>query len=311
MSQLGEELVHCPPCFPGVGIDFLTPAVVKANLIKTKARLVGLSDETLLSYPVMVDPSKIMAMDLLAKLYELMAFACEYSKLPVIPSKMILVTLEHGVSPLSPLAFVQYGNYNAIKENYEEGYHNVKLGLALMKQSPSRAYDCQILANSAYTRTHVEPLQTAIELYLDAFKAAMKSGDTGFSIKCAQFYNGISFWAGKNLGELARSMKETMMLIRFHKNLLFASMMLPIVRLTLRMVSESATTQQNSLTSVFGEILGEEDVAAKIPSVVIAKHFNGFYEGLIFREFDKARDCAESFFSLKTKSTGVLYHRVL
>eukprot|EP00984_Skeletonema_dohrnii_P035503 scaffold35356_cov155-Skeletonema_dohrnii-CCMP3373.AAC.1 len=170
-----------------------------------------------------------MAMELLANLCELLTFSGETLKVKFILSKMIQITLKHGMSPLSPLAFVHYGNFVAIiRQNYEVGYHYVKLGLTLMKQSPSRAHDCQMIYNSAYTRMHVEPMQTSVEFFLDGFRAAMKSGDTRNAMKCAYFYDVACFWVGKKLDELARSMKETVKQMRFHKNLVLMSLLLPI-----------------------------------------------------------------------------------
>lgn len=263
----------------------------------------------------MVDPSKIMAMELLADLSDLLAYSYETAKANFILSKMIRLTLKHGMSPHSPLAFVQYGNFNALMyQNYEVGYHYVKLGLALMKQSSSRVQDCQVIFFSAYTRLHVEPLQAAVELFLDGFKAAMRSGATRDAMKCAYFYDICSFWAGKRLNEVARSMEETIKQMRFHKHIVLISIMLPIVRTTLRMVGESAIPQQNNMTCVFGETHGEEDMTEKIPSAMITKNFIDCYEAFIFRQFGNVRDCAEKFFSLPSltiHACRIMYPRVL
>eukprot|EP00986_Skeletonema_menzelii_P013347 scaffold7689_cov139-Skeletonema_menzelii.AAC.1 len=316
LASLGEELSSSPRWVPQLVIDYVTPSVVQKHLSKTEAKLAGLSDEALMSYPIMVDPSKIMAMELLAKLSELAWYAGKHAQLPLIPSKMIQISLKHGMSALSPLAFVNYGNCISLtSENYEVGYQYVKLGLALMKQSPSRVQDGQVIFHSAYTRMHVEPMQTAVELYLDGFNAAMRSGDTGFAMKCAYFYDVCSFWAGMKLDDLAESMKETLMRLRFHKNLLIASMMLPIVRLTLRMVGEAANTQQNSLTSVFRETHGEEDMADKIPLVMRTNYFMDCYEAFIYRRFGKVTESAEKIFSLNVLNTSnskfVMCNRIL
>jgi len=315
LKILGEELSSSPSWVPRLVLDYITPSVIRQQLSKTEAKLAELSDESLLSYPVMASPSKMMAMELMSRLFELAFFAGENTKLLFIPSKMIEISLNHGMSPLSPLAFVQYGNCNAIiGQNYEVGYHYVKLGLALMKQSPSRSHDCQIILHSAHTRMHVEPLQTACEIFLDGFKAAMKTGDSRYAMTCVHFYDGACFWASKKLDELVRSMEATLKQLRFHKNLLLISIMLPVVRSTLRMVGESVIPQQNSLTSVFGETHNEQDMAEKNQSVMITNQFTKFYEAFIFREFDKARDCANRFFSsLKmVKFSNVVFtHRVL
>ena len=103
-------------------------------------------------------------------------------------------------------------------------------------------------------------------------------------------------------------MEETLSQLRFHKNLVLISIMLQIVRLTLRLVGESLIPQQNSLTSLFGETHNEEAIADKVSSAMITKQFIKCYESFIFREFDKARDCAEKFFS---NSGSPLYVRTL
>jgi predicted ATPase len=45
----------------------ITPTVIEDHLDNTKAQLAGLSDDTLLSYPAMVSPSKILAMEFLVR----------------------------------------------------------------------------------------------------------------------------------------------------------------------------------------------------------------------------------------------------
>ena len=118
----------------------------------------------------------------------------------------------------------------------------------------------------------------------------------------------------KLLDEVTKSMEETIIQMRFHKNLVLISCMLPIVRLTRRLVGESAIPQKSSLTSVFGETTNEEDIADRLPGIMITKHFNGYYESLIYRDLDKAKECAEQVLSLQNliKFSGSAgYHRIL
>lgn len=168
--------------------------------------------------------------------------------------------------------------------------------------------------HSTYTRLHVEPMQTAVEFFRNGSLAAMKSGNTRYAMKCACFYDSCCFWAGKKLEEVVKSMEETIKQMRFHKNLLLISFMLPIVRLSLRMIGESVIPQQIGLTSAFGETHDEEDIADKIPTVMLTKHFNMLYEAYIFRDFEETRDCAEKYLSLQnlTMFSGApMYNRIL
>jgi predicted ATPase len=116
---------------------------------------------------------------------------------------------KHGMTPLSPVGFAQYGNYLAlVRGEFEEGYRYVKLALSLMKQMPSRAHDGDIIYDSNHTKLVVEPMQSAVENYLEAFKAAMKNGATRNAMKCSFMYDIESFWSGKKLDAIVEFMKK-------------------------------------------------------------------------------------------------------
>jgi predicted ATPase len=83
LKNLGEEL----PCL-------ITPAVIQHHLDKTKSKLSGLADDSFLSYPLMVNPSKKIAMDVLPNLFEAFSVTGEKASLPIIPLKMIQILLQ-------------------------------------------------------------------------------------------------------------------------------------------------------------------------------------------------------------------------
>jgi predicted ATPase len=287
LSSLGEEL-------PAT----ITPTVINSYLENTKAQLAGISNDTLLSYSAMTNPSKILAMEFLVKLSEILTLIGEKAAMPLIPLKMIQISLTYGMSPLSPVSFAQYGNYLAlVRGEFEEGYRYVKFTLTLMKQMPSRAHDGSIMFYSNHTRLHVEPIQSSIGFYVDAYRASMKSGDP-YAIASSYAYDDICLWSGKELIAVVDSMKKTMKETKYHKNLVLLTLMLPMFRMALRLMGQSDAPEQDDhdLTNAFGETWNEDDITGKHAFPLHAMFFVNLSEALVFREFDEARDAADKYF---------------
>ena len=299
LKSLGEE-------FPAT----ITSSFVQGYLKSTRAKLAGLSDTSLLSYPLMVDSSKIMAMELLVKLHENLTFSGDTTSLPAIPLKMIQISLKHGMTSLSPIGFAQYGNYLAlVREEFEEGYRYAKFALSLMKQIPSRAHDGGVIYYSTHTKLAIEPMQSAVESYLDAYKAAMKSGATKYAIASCYLYDSFRFWLGKRLDVVVESMNTTLKHMKYHKNMLTRSLLLPTCRVALRLMGH------NNMDVVFDKNCEEEDVTGKITSVSDVASFAKLYESLLFREFDKAKKYVEMMFETQSLSgfnmSAPMFHRIL
>lgn len=304
LKSLGEE-------FPAA----ITSSFVQGYLKSTRVKLASLSDESLLSYPLMVDRSKMMAMELCVKLHENLTFSGDTTSLPVIPLKMIQISLKHGMTALSPIGFAQYGNYLAlIREEFEEGYRYVKFALTLMKQIPSRSHDGDVIYYSNHTKLVVEPMQRAVKNYLDAHEAAMRSGATKYAIASSYLYDSFSFWSGKRLDEVVESMKTTMKQMKYHKNMLTRALLLPTNRVALRLMGNN-DTYQSGLNDIFDENREEGNVTGKITSVTVVTDNAKLYESLIFREFDEAKNCVEKMLESQSLSgfnmSAPMYHRIL
>jgi len=268
-------------------------------LDNTKTQLALLPDDTLLSYPAMLNPSKIFAVELLVKLYDSLTIIGERATQRIIPLKVIQISLTYGMSPHSPSAFAQYGNYLAlIEDEFEEGYRYIKFALSLMKKLPSRAHDGTTMFWSTHTRIHIEPMQSSIECYLDAYKAHMKSGNT-YAVSSSSVYNNCCLWSGKELNAVVDSMKDTMKESKYHKNFVVLTLMMPMFRVALRLIgqSDAPAPQQDNLTNAFGETFSEGDNARKYATLLHTMYFAELPEALIFRELNEAEDAAEKYFS--------------
>ncbi len=279
----------------------ITPTVIKHDLDSTKALLASLSDDTLLTYPIMENPSKILALELLSKYYYMLNFAGERAAMLIIPLKVIQLSLTYGMSPISPVGFALYGTFlSVVRNEFQEGYRYSKLALSLMKKIPSRAQDGNVMFHSTCTRIYVEPMQSAIELFPDAYRAALKSGIPQASCIYTYTYGNLSFWSGKALTTVIPSMKETLQNTKFHKNLNIMRQMLPSLRLALRLLGEESSMSQQDQNSLINasDRSSKNDITGKHASYFHSLYFIRLTEALLFRELDAAIDASKDYFSV-------------
>eukprot|EP00985_Skeletonema_marinoi_P007031 scaffold3085_cov127-Skeletonema_marinoi.AAC.2 len=287
LSSLDEELPSA-----------VTPLVIKQYLDKTKTKLAIISDDILLSYPAMINPSKILAVEFLVKLYGSLTLIGERAAIPIIPLKVIQISLTYGMSPHSPSAFAQYGSYLAlIGGEFEEGYRYAKFALSLMKTIPTRAHDGNIMFHSNLTKLYVEPAQSSIECYLDSCKVAMKSGNP-YAVVSSLVHSTLCLWSGKELNVAVVAMKDTMKESKYHKNVVVLALMRPTFRIALRLMGQSDAPHQDNLPNAFGETFKEDNITEKYAAHLHTIMFAKLSESLIFREFNEARDAADKYFSV-------------
>lgn len=307
LSTLGEAL-------PSTN----TLAITKQYLDNTKTQLSVRLGDMLLNYPVMTNPSKILAVELLVKLYGSLALCGDSAALPIIPMKVIQMSLVYGMSPRSPPAFAQYASWLATTQyEFEEGYSYAKLSLSLMKQIPTRAHDGSTMFWSSLTRIYVEPMQSSIVGYHDAYKAHMKSGNP-YAVASSYMYNDLCLWSGKELNAVVVAMKDTMKESKYIKNVIVPKLTLPMLQVALRLIgyqSHVPAPQQDSVTNAIGESLREDDITVSYAIHSNTTMFAKLSESLIFRELNEAIDATEKYFLLRrfesTSSTPSLFFRRL
>ncbi|KAL7532357.1 hypothetical protein ACHAXR_004580, partial [Thalassiosira sp. AJA248-18] len=208
LSNLGED-------FP----EEVTPDVVIHFVEDTKEMLDGMADEDLINHKLMKDSNKINRMHFLARLSEPM-FMIRPSDHPIVVLKMVQLSLMHGLSPASPLAFVLYGSFLASMGNIQEGCRYAKIAKALLNKVSSRRFAGEVIAYSTQLMAYAEPVQSAIEFHIEGRKAAMASGATAFAMVNALLYDSCSFWSGKKLYSVKSQLDQTVTLIKQHKHLL-------------------------------------------------------------------------------------------
>jgi len=98
LSMLGEDLFQ-----PSSRSETL------ALIEKTRCLVQGYPEDLLLNYNLMTDSSKIMAMKFLSRL-EISLVMGRRGVIPIVTSKMVELSLVHGLTPMSAIGFAYFGS---------------------------------------------------------------------------------------------------------------------------------------------------------------------------------------------------------
>lgn len=136
LTTLGHE-------FP----NSLSQTEITALIKQTQTELSGISDSALMEYRQMTDTTYVMAMKILAKL-ELPAFLVNPALHPIITLKMVNMSINHGMSVVSPVGFAYFGSMLAKVDEMQDGVRFARLAKKMIERGGSR----QIAGNSDYYR---------------------------------------------------------------------------------------------------------------------------------------------------------------
>jgi len=111
-SRISESVEHdFQVLHDEFGIDIPNSATQEDTLkliIQTEAMLNRIPEETLLSYHALLDPNKVMVLKFLIKL-ESFIQQVNPALVPFVTIKIVELTIEHGLSPMSAIGFAYFG----------------------------------------------------------------------------------------------------------------------------------------------------------------------------------------------------------
>ncbi|KAL7551594.1 hypothetical protein ACHAWF_014787 [Thalassiosira exigua] len=272
---------------------------IKLAMAETKAMTQGFTDQGLLEYRRMQDPSKIAAMKLLARL-ELLTQMARPSWQPIVTMKVVQLSIKHGLAPGSALGFTYFGALIARLGNIHEGYRYVKIGRKLIETEGM--YDevaGEVISIGTHVMCFVQPLQSAIDCFLQGHAAAMSSGDISNALMNRMFYALCSFWAGTDLNVVRERFATSRRMMQKQNSLTWLAHLTPVERSMLALIGGA---DENLLP---GELCL---VGTSHASMVIA--FQKLYLSFMFREFDPMKTYAEEYFSFDVTSWSLLYLHV-
>jgi predicted ATPase/class 3 adenylate cyclase len=178
---------------------------VLIGYIRTNMRLGKFSDEQIAALPKIEDEQLITTMAILHHV-SLAAYFIEPNMVPLIMFKLIQLTLEKGLGPKSPFAFVVFGYINiAYMNKMEKG---IKMGELGYKLSKIVNVENQIASLKQVYNTFISHwmmhLGDAIPDLENGFKKGLETGDFEFTSITGQLIIYWKFYAGEPLERVLR-----------------------------------------------------------------------------------------------------------
>jgi predicted ATPase len=172
-----------------------------------RAALKGKSDEQLLRLPIIGNPEKLAAIQILHTLM----MSCMLAKpeyLPFVILRMLKLTLIYGLSPLAATAFAAYGMLCIPSEcqgDVDVAFRFGDLGLLLLKRFKAIEFCPRVYAlYFGCIYCWKKPLKDAMDPLLHGHRIGMHTGDDEFASVCASIYCIHAFEVGVSLHSMRR-----------------------------------------------------------------------------------------------------------
>jgi predicted ATPase len=161
---------------------------------RTKWLVKGKSNEELLRLPLMDNPSKLAAMQMMNIMF-LYAYIAVPSLAPLISLRMVKLTVEYGLCDVSSVGFVTYAMLLCgIGNDSEEGYRFGDLAMKTFDKFDTKAWIGRIAAwFYGSVCTWRKPILMIFDPIKKAHRVALETGDIDFAMLNANIYCWESF----------------------------------------------------------------------------------------------------------------------
>ena len=177
-------------------------ATVGAAMQAVAAQLQTQSPESLVNLPIMSDPEKVAAMQLLATLFT-SVFQGNAPLLALLCATMVRLSLQFGNTPASTIGYAGYGMIVRSMGNTQVGYGFGQAALALIEQLDAQVFkSLTLLWYGCFLQHHREPMRVSSATLKAGYLAGMEVGDflsAGYNMVNHIFQN---LYAGISLDEL-------------------------------------------------------------------------------------------------------------
>jgi len=173
------------------------------GILRTQWLLHRRQREQILNAPTMDDPHHLAALSILASMFGATKFS-NSSLRPLVMAKEVELTLTHGLTAHSSMAFAGYGGilcgqYHAIDKGYELGL----MAMELDQRQPARLVQHKTISLfNTYVRHWKEPLTNILHSLLEGHQQALDCGDVEWGGYCLAAYIQYAFMQVTDLSEL-------------------------------------------------------------------------------------------------------------
>jgi hypothetical protein len=166
-----------------------------------------LTDADLLSLPTCEAPTELAILKHLGSLQPVAFMAGREELSPVLISRMISISVRHGISEWTPIAFHGYGFAMTFLGNFDAAFRFATLALKMAERFPQA--DSRINAYVYGILHHIKkPLRLGLEHTLRAYHVAFSQGEMLLAGEASTFHSFGSFIAGVNLNSVAKDINS-------------------------------------------------------------------------------------------------------
>ena len=296
-SMVAKALDTCQDILSKLGLDI--PSSVSHDRLaqctqQTQSMLKGMSEEGILNHKRMTDNNNLFIIKFLARIASLGPLVRSDLHQYVI-MKMVQLSVTHGISPLSPIAFVYFGSILAKRGNTKVGYRFSVLAKKLVELLDSKEIAGEVICVMTETQTYLQPMQASKELWIQGESAAITAGDIYFAcINRLQLCSTL-FWTGVKLSTVNEEFYKARRFMNEQKHQTSSFIM---------------QAQQNTILALMGGDV--EDLTSILPSTsaggtenfyqLTTLWFHQLYVSLMFNNSYRLKECAENFLELKELS---------
>lgn len=194
------------------------------DYLATQRKLSNLSDDDIMTLPELKDPTISAATVFIQQLIPLVQQQ-QFQYSPIIAFRLVHLTLLHGLSSASSVAFGFYRAVLARSGRQTRGCRFFRLAFRILEKYPSDRWLCRCLIMSHATNV-VEPLRDTLKPLMTAHRLGLKSGDLQSGFICAIIHCVIRMLARDPLTTVGRRLLQVADLSRSYNNLVGVHMAL-------------------------------------------------------------------------------------
>lgn len=177
------------------------------NLLKTSNKLKNIKEVADLKLSEMKDPLDKAAMNLMAKILSA-SYYVNSMLFPLIALRLVNKTLEKGLSPKSPVAFITYGLIQYSLKKYDNGYLFSRIGMELFNNIDAEEHWSQSACIFYTGMPWKASLEKSIAGLYEAYKSGIDTGDLEFAGASIGALTTYEYYAGKSLDNLFLDINE-------------------------------------------------------------------------------------------------------
>ena len=264
LSQLGETL-------PEQTSSSEMLSIVEETLV----RLENYSVSELKDLKRMDNSVKKITMLFLARLHHCL-FLINPAKQPIVTTKMVELTLSHGMCETSPLAFALFGSMLGKLDNIEKGYQYTKLAKQLVDENTFYESSGVVIASATQLFCYVEPVQAVVPLFIEACERSMAAGDAANACLSMMYYCNEAYISGLVLEKLEEKCSEARELMKQLGHFAALSHLVIIERHLQSLMGSSWGGDHHS---------PEEEIEEANPHVIFYSLVYSLYNNFVFRKY--------------------------